>query len=78
MVRISSYLISMIAILMLVAYGIGCAGEKPPTSPGRPVTDYVSLTDNLRKAGATVEPAGEVTQPFFSASGTKFGIYALG
>ncbi len=43
--------------------------RKTPTSPGGQVTDYVSLTDNLRKAGATVEPVGEVTQPFFSVQG---------
>lgn len=69
MLRISSYLIAIIAILTLVAYGIGCAGEKLPTSNGGQVSDYASLTDNLRKAGATVEPAGEVTQPFFSVQG---------
>lgn len=69
MLRISRYLISIIVILMLVAYGTGCAGEKLPTAPGGSVTDYFSLTDNLRKAGATVEAAGEVTQPFFSAQG---------
>ncbi|MFQ5950778.1 MAG: hypothetical protein ACE5KH_01675 [Candidatus Geothermarchaeales archaeon] len=33
------------------------------------VTDYVSLIDSLRAAGAAVEPAGEVTQPFFSVKG---------
>ena len=34
----------------------------PPTAPivshGGPVKDYVSLVDNLRAAGATVDPAG--------------------
>ena len=34
-------------------------------SHGGPVTDYVSLVDNLRAAGATVDPAGTVMQPFF-------------
>ena len=41
----------------------------PPTSHGGPVRDYVSLIDNLRAAGATVEPVGEVRQPFFSVPG---------
>jgi plastocyanin/heat shock protein HslJ len=41
----------------------------PITSNGGPVTDYVSLVDNLRAAGATVNPAGEVEQPFFSVKG---------
>ncbi|MFQ5796181.1 MAG: hypothetical protein ACE5JP_14185 [Candidatus Bipolaricaulia bacterium] len=31
--------------------------------------DSVSLIDHLRAAGATVEPTGEVSQPFFSAKG---------
>ncbi len=61
MLRIGKYLISTIIILMLVAYGIGCSAAQ--------VTDYASLIDSLGKAGATVEPAGEVTQPFFSVQG---------
>ena len=40
-----------------------------PTSQGGPVTDYISLVANLRAAGADVEPAGDVSQPFFSAPG---------
>ncbi len=43
--------------------------ENPPTAPivshGGPVKDYVSLVDNLRAAGATVDPAG-------TASGSPF------
>lgn len=38
-------------------------------SRGGPVQDYVSLIDNLRKLGATVNPVGDITQPFFSARG---------
>jgi hypothetical protein len=38
-------------------------------SHGGPVQDYVSLIDNLRKLGATVNPVGDVTQPFFSTKG---------
>ncbi|MCH8893058.1 MAG: hypothetical protein IIB32_06120 [Chloroflexi bacterium] len=45
-------------------------GGKTPTTPivshGGPVKDYVSLVDNLRAAGATVDPAGTVSQPFFA------------
>ncbi len=45
------------------------SGE-PIVSHGGPTSDYVSLIDNLRAAGATVEPAGEVVnQPFFSVTG---------
>jgi len=60
---------AMVAILMLGAYGAGCSSEKPPVSHGELVTDYLTLIDNLRTAGATVEPTGEVTQPFFSVTG---------
>jgi len=34
-----------------------------------PVQDYDSFADNLRAAGATVEPAGEIIQDFFSVRG---------
>lgn len=43
--------------------------ETPLVSHGGPVTDYVSLIDQLRAAGATVESAGAVSQPFFSVKG---------
>lgn len=45
------------------------SGQTPATSHGGPVKDYVSLVDNLRAQGATVEPAGEISQPFFSVQG---------
>jgi len=38
------------------------------------VTDYVSLIDNLRAAGATVEPKGEVSQAFFSVKGQVMSV----
>ena len=38
-------------------------------SHGGPVTGYVSLVDNLRAAGATVDPAGTISQPFFVPEG---------
>lgn len=44
-------------------------GPGAPTSHGGPAADYVSLIDNLRAAGATVEPAGDVEQPFFAVPG---------
>jgi len=43
-------------------------GGKTPTTPivshGGPVKDYVSLVDNLRAAGATVDPAGTASADF--------------
>jgi len=58
------------AAVLLLSYGISCTQqEAPPVSHGGSVSDYVSLIDNLRAAGATVGPAGDVTQPFFSVKG---------
>ncbi len=55
-------LLLVIILLMLLVYGAGCTKEEP----AKPATDYASLVDNLRTAGATVEPAGEIIQDFFS------------
>ena len=70
------YLALISIIFMLIAWSTGCAGQQPPPSPqppvvshGGPVTDYISLFDNLRATGATVEPAGDISQPFFSVKG---------
>ena len=41
----------------------------PIVSHGGPVDDYVSLVDNLRAAGEAIEPAGNVSQPFFTPQG---------
>ena len=45
----------------------------PPTTPidshGGPVKDYVSLVDNLRAAGATVDPAGTASGRTFAPQG---------
>ncbi len=60
----------VVAILMLGAYGLGCSNEKPTVAHNGPATDYVSLVDNLRQDGATVEPAAEVSQPFFAVNGS--------
>ncbi len=65
-----NWLLAISLVLVLVIVGVaGCTSEEPPVSHGGPITDYVSLIDNLRQAGATVEPAGELTQPFFSVNG---------
>ncbi len=70
---------AVVAILALIAYGIGCTGEKSPAPPvsaptptishGGPVRDYISLVDNLRATGVNIQPAGDITQPFFSVKG---------
>jgi hypothetical protein len=41
---------------------------------GNEIGGYVELVDALRAAGATVDPAGEVNQPFFSAVGQAISV----
>jgi poly(3-hydroxybutyrate) depolymerase len=47
-------------------------GGKTPTTPshGGPVEDYGSLVDNLRAAGATVDPAGTASGRTFAPQGS--------
>lgn len=45
------------------------------TSHGGEARDYVSLIDNLRQVGMTVEPAGEIDQPFFSVQAYVIKVY---
>ncbi len=69
------YLIILALMAVAAVVLAGCTGQQPPSpqppvvSHGGPVTDYVSLIDNLRAAGATVEVEGEITQPFFAVEG---------
>ncbi len=66
------YLLPITGLFLVTALLAGCVRQaSTPTvvSHGGPVTDFVSLVDSLRSAGATVEPAGEVSQLFFSVQG---------
>lgn len=79
LVSLALALVAGIAVLTAVAPSFNAQSVSPvqppqpspevPVSHGGPVRDYVSLVDALRAAGATVEPVGEVTQPFFAVSG---------
>jgi hypothetical protein len=66
--RIRDFALSaLLCALVLIA---ACKpSTTPPVSSGGPVNDYASLVDNLRAAGATVEPAVELSQDFFSVRG---------
>lgn len=48
---------------------VGDSNGEAEVSPGGAVTDYVSLMDGLRAAGATVESTGEVLDSIFSVDG---------
>lgn len=55
-------------ILLVIVVFLHC--DSDPNGPnGEDGLDYVSLIDSLRAAGATVEPAGEIEQPFFPVTG---------
>jgi hypothetical protein len=45
-----------------------------PQSHGGPVRDHISLVDNLRALGYSVEPVSDVQQPFLKARGTLLRI----
>ena len=68
----------MLAVSVFVlALLLGCAGRpgsSPPQSHGGPVRDHVSLVDNLRADGYSVDPVGDVQQPFLRARGTRLRI----
>jgi hypothetical protein len=55
------YLVLIVTIFMLAAFNTSCATDSG--SGG----DYASLIDNLRQAGAVVEPGGEFPPDFLSA-----------
>lgn len=66
----------LIALSLIAAVLAACAPMQAPATPtepvqshGGPAMDYVSLVEALRAGGATVEPAGEIQQPFFSVAG---------
>ncbi|MGD9850878.1 MAG: hypothetical protein AB7T38_06410 [Nitrospirales bacterium] len=62
------------ALFLLLSFG-GCNGsDTSVVSHGGPVRDHVSLVDTLRKQGLEVEPAGVISQPFFSVPGQALRI----
>jgi hypothetical protein len=64
-----------LSLSIMMMLGLACDGgdvsisTPTPTivSTPTPVTTYISLIDNLREAGAVVEPRGEVALDFLSA-----------
>jgi hypothetical protein len=71
-----------ICSLFLAVSAAACGGDLPVSTQAQqgkaaavPVTDYASLIDKLRAAGVSVEPAGEVEQPFLSITGKMIKLY---
>ena len=60
--------INFLATLLVLGLGLKACSSESNTSNVFDF-DYVSLIDSLRAAGATVEPTGEISQPFFSVKG---------
>ena len=59
-----------VPVLILSLSLSACGGQDiTAESPSGPVTDAVSVVDNLRAAGAQVHPVGTVSQPFFTPQG---------
>jgi hypothetical protein len=57
---------SLSGLLLAGLFLAACAGiQTTPVPTGGPVTDVAGLIDGLRAAGAVVEPAGALEQPFF-------------
>jgi hypothetical protein len=54
---------------------LGSPIDSPIDRPGEnEIAGYVDLVDALRAAGASVEPAGEIEQPFFSVAGMSIKV----
>ena len=69
-------------LLFLASNSATCAGDLPVSTQAQqkqlaagPVTGYASLINKLRVAGVSVEPAGEVQQPFFSIKGEMIKVH---
>ena len=62
------YYFAVIVIVAIVGIGFLALskGQPPVVSHGGPVKDYVSLIDNLRAVGTSVEPFGNASQDVFS------------
>ena len=58
---------AIIAVAALMVIGVACGNGAEPTSLSD--EDYVSLVDNLRAAGATVDPAGTESAHYFAPQG---------
>lgn len=58
------------------AAGIGSSGAQPTATVIRntSIKDYTTLVNALRQSGLSVDVAGDVSQPFFSAQGRSINV----
>jgi hypothetical protein len=61
--------ILIVAGLALILAACGSGAPESTAVPGGDISGYSDLVDALAAEGATVDPAGEVEQPFFSVKG---------
>jgi len=62
--------VTLFTLLLVPLLLAACGSQRSPVvSHGGPVRDYVSLVDSLRADGATIDPTGTVSQPFFTPQG---------
>ena len=65
--RVTGILLAVVFVVAACADSDDDGGVSPTTSPsGDSVIDVETLTEGLLAAGASVEPGGSVSQPFFS------------
>jgi hypothetical protein len=68
-------MLSLAALLVAGCDGVGgsgsgsCDNARTTVSHGGPACDYVSFVDQLRAAGATVNPIGNIDRSFFAVGG---------
>lgn len=65
----SRILIFTFALFSLVSLAMAACSQAPGAARSVEVSDYASLVKALSTRGASVEPAGEITQDFFSPVG---------
>jgi hypothetical protein len=65
--RVTGILLAVVSVVAACGDSDDDGGASPTTSPsGDAVIDVETLTEGLLAAGASVEPGGSVSQPFFS------------
>lgn len=80
--RINKNMLHCLSAIVLSYSLVACGGNEigdgslagSARSHGGPVIDYISLVDNLRAAGALVDPVGTVIQPFFDPVGQRIQV----